>query len=610
MSPYSFTCPGCNSNLRSNKPVEFRVLTCPRCQHTFSVEAEEKTGIETKKMATLSAMTNHHPSDSLLHFNEPAEENLTIQYPADLPPSVPLTRRLFPMAALLSGLLLLGGGLTLFFQMVNHRNKEQAHTNPRTEDLTGEKERLAQQKKELQEEKDKLASERKQDQLRRLIADGEMALTGQQYSEAEKFFNQAVDLFPDDASAKAGLVKAKAGLMSANQLARDKEKRQAEYQRLMLAGKEKMTAKQYGAAVVAFQQALNLLVGDAAATQALDEAQKALTADASQNKKMQDYQKAMDQGRAALVGQRYQDALDAYQVALLVLPEDLEARRGIREAQARLNDQKKGMEDQTGFDREMTRGKDALRDRKYSIAIAAFERALGILPGNSDATVALKQARKMLADMKTEMSRYLQMGDMAMAAGRFEEALRNYQKAVAIMPDDPTAVASLQKAQNAFNDMGASQAAYLRFMNQGQQALRSRLYSDAVAAFSEALRIAPLDVGARNALQDAQRHLDRYLQGQVDVDRYLVKAQASMQQQQWADAVKSLNAANQINADDMRILPLLRNARYGQNMAEGQAAFLARRWADAVRKFEDALQDKPGDSLAKSRRDQAKGMIR
>jgi tetratricopeptide (TPR) repeat protein len=319
---------------------------------------------------------------------------------------------------------------------------------------------------------------------------------------------------------------------------------------------------------------------------------------------------AMEKGRAAMVGQRYQDALDAYQTAVVLMPDDLDATRGVRDAQRRLDDMNKGNGDKVAFQQEMTRGRNALRDRKASIAVAAFQRALAMIPGDPEAASGLQQAKKMQADTKTALTRLLQLGDVAMAAGRYEEAYRRYQDAVTQFPDDPQAQASLQKAQGLLNDFVASQAAYQRFMNQGQVAMRNKLYADAVIAFAEAVRIAPLDADALQGLSDARNAVDKALQAKQDVDRLLTTATQALQQQQWGDAVRALNSALKLNPDDPRIPPLLSKANYGLHMAEGQAAFLAKRWAEAARKYDQALQDNPGDVLARSRRDQARAMAK
>ena len=63
------------------------------------------------------------------------------------------------------------------------------------------------------------------------------------------------------------------------------DQRLAEFNRLMAEGKDKHTAKQYGAAVNAFDAALLVMAGDRTASQALLEAKEALAKSDDDNKK-------------------------------------------------------------------------------------------------------------------------------------------------------------------------------------------------------------------------------------------------------------------------------------------------------------------------------------
>src|SRR5262249_453348 len=115
----------------------------------------------------------------------------------------------------------------------------------------------------------------------------------------------------------------------------DLKKREA-FGRFLSQGQTAMAAKRYAEAITAYTEALELIPGDAAATKALraaTAAQDAARADAEKQKRTADYQAAIKAGRDALAAKRYDDAIKAFADAGRLQPGDPTAAALLKDAQ-------------------------------------------------------------------------------------------------------------------------------------------------------------------------------------------------------------------------------------------------------------------------------------
>src|SRR5262249_38109148 len=158
--------------------------------------------------------------------------------------------------------------------------------------------------------------------------------------------------------------------------------------------KEAMKHQQFAAAAHAFDSALRLIPDDATAAKAFHEASDAVQAQQTAQKKAADYESHMTAARAAMVGQRYADARNEFLAALENKPDDPAALDGHKQAEKRLNELQEEARAQTDFNRLMDQGDRALRNRRYEEAERAYTKAVALLPRNLDARHGLREAQK------------------------------------------------------------------------------------------------------------------------------------------------------------------------------------------------------------------------
>jgi tetratricopeptide (TPR) repeat protein len=456
-----------------------------------------------------------------------------------------------------------------------------------------------------------------------------------------------------------------------DQQARD----QAAYARLLDDGNRFLAQQKYDAALTALQGARRLLpsaeverlIRQAQEKQASHAAEAARAAGearrrAETGKKADQYQKWMSEGRRALVGKQYDAAVKAFGEARKIQPTDPEALRLLRnsekardEVNAALAAQARKREEDRqragAVQKLLAQGRSALSKRDLDGAARALDAAAGLAPTDP----AVVKARQELQSARTaaaadaekarRMAGYqevLRAGRAALAARRYDDAVKAFTEAGRLLPNDPTAAALLQEAikqRNAAQAAARSQqedqrrlADFNRFLGQGQAALAGKRYEEAVKAFSEAVKLQPQNAPAAAALRQARQALDASraappprvvppppLQPKpnpvprpqpVNVQGEYVKqmqlAAALEKQRKYAEAAQAYQKALQQLPHDPKATAALRLAEFNFHMNAGQQALAGRHFPEAAREFEAAVKLFPTNPAANAALKQAR----
>jgi cytochrome c-type biogenesis protein CcmH/NrfG len=308
------------------------------------------------------------------------------------------------------------------------------------------------------------------------------AMAAQRYGDAVREYLAAQRAMPNDPAAMQGQAAAEKQLANVQDL----DKRKAEYTRLMDRGYDAKKNRRYDEALRSFEAAGRLFPSEREPKQAASDARRAL------DEAKAEYSRLMALGDLAFNAQRIEEAIRAYQEAANVLPGDEAAAKGLRLAQGLLNDVQAA---RVAYFRFMDQGAAAMRNQRYLDAVRSFAEALRLAPGDVDATKALADAQA-AADQDArrlqDFARQMDLGNRALKARRWADAVKAFSDALKLSPDDPQATAGLSKAR------------FGQAMADGQAALLAKRYADAVAAFEKALAEMPGDPQATALLRQAK----------------------------------------------------------------------------------------------------------
>lgn len=504
------------------------------------------------------------------HSDRPLEEDATLSCPAcealfvaggDAPPRghfglpfvLAVTAAGLLGAGLISAALLLGALLPA---------TRQGHVAAPPEPAAAEDDSA---RRALEEQRREVERQRREVERDRLLARAEALAAKGQRAAAIAAYDQALKLDPASAAAVEGLVAARAA--EAAEQARAGDRRQADAERAAAAERQAAQHKQEAA-----------------------EAEQA---------RRDEFRKLLAAARAALVGERFADALRDYDLAVRLMPDDLEAQQGRKLAEGKLADLADRQKRQAALADLLDRAEKALAARRYTDALAALAPALRLAPGDREATRLQRAAQTGQRAARKQNAELLARADEAVRLGRLEEAQQLADEAAANWPEDEAARKAAGTAKRLADAAQTSQAAYLRFVQQGVLAMAGSRYAEAVAAYTEALRLAPADLEVQRNLRLARVALERDLRFRTEYERLVRGGTAALARRSFVEAGQAFTQALQLAPDDLVAADGLSKARYGKALLDGQQALTARRRAEAVQAFQAALAERPGDLLAR-----------
>jgi tetratricopeptide (TPR) repeat protein len=557
------TCPHCQTLLRSQKPIPAGAnLRCPDCRESF----------------TAPALALPRPRSVFL----------------DAP---------FLIAVTVS--VLLGGSIitaTVVAVVLSGQRPEPVVQEPAPEKKDDDA--LAKERKALEEAKAGLAREK----LALILDRAKAALEAKKYTEAEKLFREALELAPGDSKAIEGLTSAKTALALAAAREKDDGKARAEVETLLADARKAMADRKFALAVQRLEAARTAAPTNKTVLDLLDQAHAALDADTAEKKKLADFRAHMDAGKLATKTERFADAVKEYLAALRLMPDDLEAQQGQKQAEAKIAALADKEKRQNAFVALAARARNALDAKRFKEAVQNLEAAVRLVPDDRDAQRDLRTARAALARVKKENGSLLARADEAIKANRLTEARDLCDEAVKNWAEDTAAEKALRNADRLLANAKQSKENYLAKLNAALLLYNNGNYAQAVAAYKLAQGLMPADLDPlsraeyERLLLRAQRKLNEEVNRQVNrnigFDQAMRAGNAALLSRDWNSAIKYFKQALRNDRDNVLATTNLNKALYNKGLADGQAALRARNKSAAIDAFNMALDANPGDTVA------------
>ncbi len=184
--------------------------------------------------------------------------------------------------------------------------------------------------------------------------------------------------------------------------------------------------------------------------------------------------------------------------------------------------------DRLRYEQALRRGHEALWQKQWAVAIAAYREALEAVPDQPEALTGL--------------------GLACMEAGRYEEAIAAFQQLRRLRPGDPTPVLRLAEA---YQRAGRAAEAAAHYHQAGQLFAAQADLRRAVQAWVQAIRMEPGRVETLEALAQAYRQLQ---QPEAAIRADLARARAWVQQGDLSKALEAVNAALALDPDHPQAL--------------------------------------------------------
>ena len=353
----------------------------------------------------------------------------------------------------------------------------------------------------LKDEKDRL------DSFNEKISLGDRLMQSEKYAEAVLQYESALEVYPNNSATKSKYLDAK-------------NKKEAydtkitEFDRLNTQGQEFTLRKKYAEAISAYEQALQLFPKDKEIPGKINQLQTLKNISDNYNEKINEADALYEDGS-------YSQAKEAYQSALLVIPDDSYALGMIDRiteivnspdykkiqndiAKAKLEKQRQEEERLAAAEAEKQRkaqvqnlinaGNQQLTDKKYAEAENSFNQVLALDPNNAVAIAKLEIIAGFYEEIQRQkMANYnnaMFAGDLAMDKNNFAEAVKQYNIALTYKTGDAEATQKLALArQNEETRVKALEDEYNNYITQADAQYTSKNYDKAIEFYTKAVNV-------------------------------------------------------------------------------------------------------------------------
>lgn len=406
------------------------------------------------------------------------------------------------------------------------------------------------------------------------------------------------------------------------------------YQSLISSGDKEYSRKEYIKAKTYYQEALRLKPNDASAKSKLNNTLEKIR---EENKKEEQFFEHIDRADNLYTNNELEKALAEYNKALKIFPKDEYSLGKKNEISAILKDEKDKLD---SFNEMIALGDRLLNAEKYAEAVMQYESALKIYPDNSAAKTKYQDAKnkKEAYDLKvSEFDRLNTQGQEFTLRKKYTEAIAAYEQALQLFPNEKEVSDKIKELQTKKNIAYNYNAKII----EADVLYEDRSYNEAKEAYQAALSVIPDDsyaLGmisrideivnspeytkiqkdiARQKLEEERKEKARLAaieaekQRKVQIQNLINTGNQQLTDKKYAEAEQTFNHVITLDPNNATAKEKLnviagyheeiqrqRQENYNRAMAEGQYAMDSRHFAEAIKQFNIALANKPGDDTA------------
>ncbi len=261
------------------------------------------------------------------------------------------------------------------------------------------------------------------------------------------------------------------------------------------------------------------------------------------------------------------------------------------------------------YEQTMKSANERFNDKDYMSAKTYFELALRLKPGDQTATRRLTETISLIQKQMQEQEtfyKHMDEGDKLMAAGKEDEALAAYRKALQVFPNDRYVGGQVEKITRKREETLQKQNDFNQSMQRGKQFADNGRYEEAIIQFVQATTLFPENTEAKALLQQAEQNLAQIRQMESSFELFMSDARNQMSRRNFkeakARAAEALglfpqnNDALRLHAEAQKMLEI--SAKYEAAIAKADQAYEGRQLTEARRLYTEAQMIWPEQGFA------------
>ena len=375
--------------------------------------------------------------------------------------------------------------------------------------------------------------------------------------------------------------------------------------------KEEADAKKNAAAAAAKKAKEEAAAAKAAEAAAAAKAKKEAEARKAAEAKQKQYDDLIAKGDGLLASKSYDKAVEAYNGALKVKPNDSGAQAKITLAKKKKAEEEAAVKAAAAAARDkkfqdaISRGDDMLAAKDYDKAVTAYQEALKVKPGDAGAQAKLDSVAKAReaakqAELDDKFAGFIKQGDDHLASKSFDKAETAYKEAVKLKPNDPQGKSKLDALKKAREAALAKEKddQFNQALAKGDDQLAKNEFAEARKSFQEALGIKPGDATAEARIKkvdDAEKAAANAAQKEK-FDGFISQGDDFLKQKDFDKARGAYNEALKVIPGDAGAQKKLSDVDAAEKAAEQQEK--ETKFNDFIKQGDDLLA---GKDFAKAR---------
>lgn len=265
------------------------------------------------------------------------------------------------------------------------------------------------------------------------------------------------------------------------------------YESLMKSGNTKFAANDFISAKTYYEMAIKQRPNDAEAKKKLDQTLVKIQQD---SERQEVFYAHLDAGDALNAQNKYEEALAEYDKALAIFPGDKYVSAQAEEIRAIL---KERQDKQEAYNTAIAQGNTLLEEENFDAAIMQFEIAKGIFPNDNLPKERIAEAKRLQSVYNEKVTRFntlMEEANNLALRKNFDSAIQKLNQALEFFPNDGQALAKLQELQGSkdVNDR------YNAIIAEADRLYENKAYKDAKIQYQSALSVVAGDAYATDML--------------------------------------------------------------------------------------------------------------
>ena len=482
----------------------------------------------------------------------------------------------------------------------------------------------AKELKEKAEEEEKAAAI--EAEYKGLISKADAYLNGKKFDEAIAAYENAAKVKEGDSYATDQIAKAKKQKEAYIEEQKKKEElaeKQAKFEEAMASGDDLMKSKNYEGAIEFYTKAQEFKPNDsepkariANATRLFEEAKKAET----QAKIDAEYQEQMDKAEDLIKSKDFENAILAYEAAQKIKPNETLPKTKIAEANKLKADQS-AAETRAKYDDVIKEADALLKSSEFDQAKAKYEEASAIFTHEIYPKTKIKECDELKvsaqkAELKAQYDALVKEADDLLKAKSFDAAIAKYKESEEIMPHEQHPKTMIAAAEKEKKELAQAeiQSSYDGLIVAGEELLKGKDYTAAIAKFEEAGKVIPHNTHHKELIEQSKKLMkdEAAAKVQEQFNALMTEAEELIKKEEFDAGIAKLNEAHNILPGESKTTELIAeaqrlkadkekaevSAKYDEKIIEGEGLLNEEKFEEAIAVFTTAKSIMPSNDKA------------